>query len=78
MVGLSSEDDGRKAEICEFLEEFDPGSEQTLAAWLRHASRTDHGSNIVVSGGRESNAWATYPGLGDNCGSFGSLQRKCG
>ena len=23
------------------LEEFDPGSERTLAAWLRHASRTD-------------------------------------
>ena len=23
-------------------EEFDPGSERTLAAWLRHASRTDH------------------------------------
>ena len=22
-------------------EEFDPGSERTLAAWLRHASRTD-------------------------------------
>jgi len=24
------------------IEEFDPGSERTLAAWLRHASRTDH------------------------------------
>jgi len=23
-------------------EGFDPGSERTLAAWLRHASRTDH------------------------------------
>ena len=24
------------------IEGFDPGSERTLAAWLRHASRTDH------------------------------------
>jgi hypothetical protein len=23
-------------------EGFDPGSERTLAAWLRHASRTDY------------------------------------
>ena len=23
------------------IEEFDPGSERTLAAWLRHASRTN-------------------------------------
>ena len=23
------------------IEGFDPGSERTLAAWLRHASRTD-------------------------------------
>ena len=23
------------------IEEFDPGSERTLAAWLRHASRTE-------------------------------------
>ena len=54
--------------LLDFLEEFDPGSERTLAAWLRHASRTDHSSNIVVSGGRVSNAWVTYLGLGDNGG----------
>ena len=24
------------------IEEFDPGSELTLAAWLRHASRTEY------------------------------------
>jgi len=24
------------------IEGFDPGSERTLAAWLRHASRTDY------------------------------------
>ena len=51
-----------------FLEEFDPGSERTLAAWLRHASRTDRSSNIAVSGERVSNAWVTYPELGDNSG----------
>ena len=32
-------------------EGFDPGSERTLAAWLRHASRT----NLMVSGERVSN-----------------------
>ena len=30
-------------------EEFDPGSERTLAAWLRHASRTELRSNSVVA-----------------------------
>ena len=29
-------------ESIDQLEEFDPGSERTLAAWLRHASRTDY------------------------------------
>ncbi len=43
------------------FEEFDPGSDRTLAAWLRHASRTDRGSNIAVSGERVRNAWVTYP-----------------
>src|ERR1041385_8611003 len=28
------------------IEEFDPGSERTLAAWLRHASRTIRCSNM--------------------------------
>ena len=28
--------------------EFDPGSERTLAAWIRHASRTRKGSNTRV------------------------------
>ena len=63
MAGLSGPD------IPNFLEEFDPGSERTLAAWLRHASRTDLSSNIEVSGERVSNAWVTYLELGDNSGS---------
>ena len=41
--------------------EFDPGSERTLAAWIRHASRTrKHPSGCEYSGERESNAWETY------------------
>ena len=36
------------------FEEFDPGSERTLAAWLRHASRTIGCSNMAYSGGRVS------------------------
>ena len=43
-----------------FFEGFDPGSERTLAAWIRHASRTNPGSNIGGSGERGSKAWITY------------------
>ena len=40
--------------------EFDPGSERTLAAWIRHASRTRKlPSGSEYSGGRVSNAWET-------------------
>src|SRR4029077_20370571 len=50
------------------FEGFDPGSERTLAAWIRHASRTNPtwGSNTSGggSGERGSKAWATYPGDG--------------
>ncbi len=49
-----------------FFEGFDSGSERTLAAWIRHASRTNPHccSNTVVggSGERGSKAWVTYPG----------------
>ncbi len=38
-------------------EGFDPGSERTLAAWIRHASRTNASSNTGGSGERGSNAW---------------------
>ena len=44
-------------------EGFDPGSERTLAAWIRHASRTRTGSNTGESGERGSKAWVIY--LGD-------------
>jgi hypothetical protein len=36
--------------------EFDPGSERTLAARLKHASRTVTRGNLVTSGERVSNA----------------------
>ncbi len=34
-------DASAKADSTIQIEGFDPGSERTLAAWLRHASRTD-------------------------------------
>ena len=47
--------------------EFDPGSERTLAAWIRHASRTRKlPSGSEYSGERVSNAWETCPSMGDN------------
>jgi hypothetical protein len=55
-----------------FFGEFDSGSERTLAAWIRHASRTGSFElNLrreikVDSGGRVSNAWVSYPQVGDN------------
>src|SRR4030081_3362380 len=48
------------------FEGFDPGSERTLAAWIRHASRTNPGSNTGGSGERGSKAWVTYPGDWDS------------
>ena len=47
--------------------EFDPGSERTLAAWIRHASRTRKlSSESEYSGERVSNRWKTCPSMGDN------------
>ena len=47
--------------------EFDPGSERTLAAWIRHASRTrKFPSGDEYSGERVSNAWEICPLMGDN------------
>ena len=47
--------------------EFDPGSERTLAAWIRHASRTrKFPSGSEYSGERVSNGWKTCPSMGDN------------
>ena len=45
-----------------FFGEFDPGSGQTLAECIRHASRT----NLRVSGGRVSNTWVTCLVVGNN------------
>ena len=47
--------------------EFDPGSERTLAAWIRHASRTRKlPSGSEYSGERVSNGWETCLSVGDN------------
>ena len=52
--------------------EFDSGSERTLAAWIRHASRTGFvqlSSNMILydeSGGRARTIWAICPYAGDN------------
>ena len=46
--------------------EFDPGSERTLAARLKHASRAAGYSNVSESGGLVSNAWVTYLKDGDS------------
>ena len=35
--------------------EFDSGSERTLAAWIRHASRTVKRGNPLISGARVRN-----------------------
>jgi len=39
----------------EYHGEFDPGSGRTLAACLIHASRTQFGFRVKLSGGRVSN-----------------------
>ena len=56
---------GSAARICrhqvqKLFEGFDPGSERTLAAWIRHASRANPRKG--GSGERGSKAWVTYPG----------------
>ena len=57
--------------LIQFIGEFDPGSGRTLAACLTHASRTDwFFSEMKVSGGRVSNAWATCLTEGDNIGKL--------
>ena len=46
--------------------EFDSGSERTLAAWIRHASRTVKRGNPLISGARVRNAWVTYLQVGNS------------
>jgi hypothetical protein len=51
--------------------EFDPGSERTLAAWIRHASRTIPSNRD--SGERVSNTWVICPRDGDNLAKAGLI-----
>ena len=53
---------GREIGVFCFFGEFDPGSGQTLAECIRHASRT----NLRVSGERVSNTWVTCLVVGNN------------
>ena len=53
--------------------EFDPGSGQTLAACLTHASRTGLIFRNQPSGGRVSNTWMTYPRVGDILQKWGLI-----
>ena len=46
--------------------EFDPGSERTLAARLKHASRANPCLRAWGSGGRVSNTWMTCPAVGNS------------
>ena len=46
--------------------EFDPGSERTLAARLKHASRTNVHPRVGGSGGRVSNTWVICPPVGNS------------
>jgi hypothetical protein len=49
------------------IEEFDPGSERTLAVCLIHASRARKPGQLgEYSGGRVRNTWITYPRVEDN------------
>ena len=63
------------AEMFEIFGEFDSGSERTLAAWLRHASRTEcSGSNIgAFSGKRVRNTWVTCREARDSPGKLGLI-----
>ena len=66
---------GRAHAIEQFLHgEFDPGSGQTLAACLTHASRARKGpSGPEYSGERVSNTWATCLKDWDNSGKPGLI-----
>ena len=67
---------GRRLE-ANYFEGFDPGSERTLAAWIRHASRTNpRGCSNTISGEsgeRGSKAWVTYPGDRDSPSNEGVI-----
>src|SRR5271154_6420127 len=57
----------RTVDILSYNGEFDPGSERTLAACLRHASRGRKSGQLgEYTGARVNNTWATCPGDRDN------------
>ena len=56
--------------------EFDPGSERTLAARFKHASRTAVRSNLDESGERVSNTWVICPCIGDSPWKHGVIPNK--
>ena len=56
--------------------EFDPGSERTLAACLRHASRAERLLREYSSGARVSNTWVIYLRVWDNPGKLGLIPGK--
>ena len=59
------------------IEEFDPGSERTLAVCLIHASRARKPGQLgEYSGGRVRNTWLTYPPVRDNPPKGGLIQHK--
>ena len=70
--GVGPEQRARSSERCRdiaigSMREFDPGSEQTLAACLTHASRTRKSASAdEYSGARVSNAWVIYPSVRNN------------
>ena len=75
-VGIDVGGVKRQASQTNFSSEgFDPGSERTLAAWIRHASRTNPsgGNSAGGSGERGSNAWITYPRDGDSPSNEGVI-----
>src|ERR1700744_4302814 len=51
-----------------FHGEFDSGSERTLAAWIRHASRTGYccSNTMMFSGARVRNTWGICREVGDS------------
>ena len=61
--------------MLQIFGEFDSGSERTLAAWIRHASRTEYtGSNIgIFSGERVRNTWVTCREVENSPGKLGLM-----
>ena len=63
---LIDESSRLRSDRIKYHGEFDPGSERTLAARLKHASRAARGACTPQSGGLVSNAWVTCLKVGDS------------